>query len=346
MHRRDFLRTLTATALAGNTFCSLTDQNAQANEPAQSQAMTVTGGIDPAKLGTVLPHEHVMVDFVGADEVSRDRYDRDQVFRTVLPHLKEVRRKGCDTLVECTPAYLGRDAVLLKQLSEASGMQIITNTGYYGARDGTFLPEHAHEESPNQLAGRWLDEWKKGIEDTAIRPGFIKIGVDNGPLRKVNQKLVQAAARTHLESGLAIACHTGDGAAAMQEISILKDEGVDLSAWIWVHAQNERNTDLHRRAAEQGGWVEFDGIRTNSIDLHVRLVQNMKEHNLLDHVLLSHDAGWYSVGQTDGGDFRRYTALFDEFLPALKQADFEEEEIQLLTVTNPARAFAVRVRNR
>jgi phosphotriesterase-related protein len=72
----------------------------------------------------------------------------------------------------------------------------------------------------------------------------------------------------------------------------------------------------------------------------------MKERNLLGRVLVSHDAGWYSVGEPSGGNFRSFTTLFHEFLPALKAKGFSEEEIQRLTVKNPAEAFAVRIRAR
>ena len=91
--------------------------------PTASPAIeTVTGPIEADRLGLTLMHEHVLVDFIGADQVGPGRYDADQAFATVLPHLKQVRTLGCDTLVECTPAYLGRDPVLLKRLSEASGI--------------------------------------------------------------------------------------------------------------------------------------------------------------------------------------------------------------------------------
>ena len=298
----------------------------------------------PEQLGATLPHEHVLVDFIGADQVSRQRYDRDEVFSVVLPHLKRLRSAGCRALVECTPAWLGRDPLLLKRLADASGLTILTNTGYYGARQGKFLPAHAFEETADQLAGRWLHEWREGIEGTGIRPGFIKIGVDGGPLTDVNRKLVQAAARTHLQSGLTIAAHTGDGQAALEQLEILRAEGVSPSAWIWVHAQNEQNGDLHVRAGRQGAWVEFDGVGPQSIDRHVGLVETMRKHELLDRVLISHDAGWYSVGEPRGGDFRPYDTLFTDFLPALKTAGLSDSDIELLTVTNPAKAFSIGVR--
>lgn len=339
LNRRRFVEIST-----GSLAAFLCGRATSADESAPREIMTVTGRVPAEQLGRTLPHEHVLVDFIGADQVSPDRYDRDEVFNTVLPHLKQVRAAGCDTLVECTPAYLGRDPLLLKRLSEASGLRLLTNTGYYGAVQGKFLPAHTHTETADQLAERWLREWRKGIDDTGIRPGFIKIGVDAGPLSEVNSKLVRAAARAHLDSGLTVACHTGDGAAAMQELAILREDGVDPSAWIWVHAQNERNQDLHVRAAEQGGWVEFDGLQPDSLDRHVELVSAFKRRGLLGRVLVSHDAGWYSVGEASGGRFRPYTTLFEQFVPRLRAEGFSTDEIDQLTVGNPVDAFAIRVR--
>ncbi len=209
---------------------------------------------------------------------------------------------------------------MLQRLAEISGLHLLTNTGYYGANGGKHLPAHARTESAEALARRWADEWRDGIEGTGIRPGFIKIGTDAGPLPEVNQKLVRAAARAHLASGLTIAAHTGDGRAAIQELAILEEEGVHDSAFIWVHAQNERDTALHARAAASGAWVEFDGISPQAIARHVELVRAMKARGLLGRVLLSHDAGWYHVGEPRGGDYWPYDTLMAQFVPALRAA--------------------------
>ena len=48
---------------------------------------SVTGPIAADRLGITLMHEHVLVDFIGAGEVSPSRYDPDQVFTVALPHL-------------------------------------------------------------------------------------------------------------------------------------------------------------------------------------------------------------------------------------------------------------------
>jgi phosphotriesterase-related protein len=304
---------------------------------------TVTGPIRSETLGVTLMHEHVLVDFIGASEVSRSRYDADVVFRTVLPYLEQVRKLGCDALVECTPAYLGRDPQLLKRLSEASGVRILTNTGYYGAAKDKHVPAFAFTETADQLAARWTREAERGLDDTltkpAIKPAFMKIGVDEAPLSEIDAKLVRAAAITHRATGLPIASHTGTGAAAMAELDLLEAAGVPLSAFIWVHAQSERDDSFHDLAVRRGAWLEFDGISPASVARHLELVQRMKHQGRLDRVLVSHDAGWYHVGEPGGGQFRPYTTLFTDFIPGLQRAGFSDAEVRQLLVDNPRRAL-------
>jgi phosphotriesterase-related protein len=313
-------------------------------KPPDRQVMTVLGLVRADELGPTLPHEHIFLDFIGAAEVSKARYDPDQIFEATLPHLEQLKDLGCDALVECTPAYIGRDAALLKRLAKESGLHLLTNTGYYGAGRNKFLPRHAMTENADELAARWLVEWRDGIEGTGVQPGFIKIGVDSGKLSDVHRKLVRAAARAHLACGLTIAAHTGEGEAAFEELQVLKAEGVAPGAFIWVHAQNERDPEVHARAASLGAWVEFDHVSPKDLGRHVQLVQAMKERHLLHRVLVSHDAGWYEIGRPNGGQFRPYDTLFKEFLPALKEAGFSEDEIRQLLVVNPREAFTIQVR--
>ncbi len=302
---------------------------------------TVTGPIDSGELGQALPHEHVMVDFAEVDEVGPERYDRSEVVKTMRPYLNALSSAGGQILFECTPAFLGRDPVLLRRLSKATGVRIVTNTGYYGAREDQHVPDHAYSDSVDALAARWINEWNEGIGDTDIRPGFIKIGVDPGPLSSIDEKLVRAACRAHLETGLTIASHTGPAHPAFEQLSILDEEGVDFSAWIWVHAQNAKNGARYVEAARQGAWVELDGYEPENTDQYLQWLRTMREHDLLHRVLLSHDNGWYSVGEPEGGDVQSYTPIFTELIPALRDEGFTNDEIRQLVVTNPANAFAV-----
>ncbi len=305
----------------------------------RQQVSTVTGSVSPEKLGVVLPHEHVLVDFIGADRVSRSRYDPEEVYRVALPYLQRLRQAACRTLAECTPAYLGRDPRLLQRLSRASGLYILTNTGWYGAANDRYLPARAYSLTAEQIAAEWIAEAQKGIEGTGIRPGFIKIGVDPEP-SEVDMRLLEAAALTHRKTGLTIASHTGPGAAARQQIERLEQMGVRPSAFIWVHAQMESDKSIHVWAAERGAWVEFDGVSPETVEQHVELILHLRQKGLLSRVLVSHDAGWYQVGEPNGGPFREYTTLWTHLIPALRKAGLSDGEIEQLTAKNPQRAFA------
>ena len=303
---------------------------------------TVTGPVAADALGVTLSHEHVLVDFIGADRVSPARYDRDAAFATALPHLQRIHARGCRTLVECTPAYIGRDVVLLERLSRASGLHILTNTGYYGAAGDKFLPPHAFTESAAQLAARWIREAHEGIDGTPVKPAFMKIGVDAGPLSAVDRTLVRAAAATHAATGLPICSHTGDGVAARAQMAVLAQAATPPDAFVWVHAHNETDGAVHVEIARQGAWVSFDGVSPESLERHVAMVVAMRAAGVLDRVLVSQDAGWYHVGEPGGGTYRPHDLLFTAFLPALGTAGLSSTEIRRIIVDNPRRALTPR----
>lgn len=341
MKRRTFLSKVgvVAVAAAAGTRARMAEGEAGGARWIQ----TVRGKIPAGELGRTLAHEHVLVDFIGAELVSPTRYEADEVVRVVLPHLKQARDLGARALVECTPAFLARDPRLLVRLSEASGLHLLTNTGLYGARKNIFLPAYAHTESAEQLAARWTAEARDGIAGTGVRPGFIKSGVDAEPvLSAVQRKLVAAAALTHAATGLTIAVHTGRGP-GLEQLDVLKEHGVGAAAWVWVHAQGAKDEDLFA-AAERGAWISCDGLNRNSVTRHLHLCREFKRRALLGRVLLSHDAGWFDPAKPGGGTFRPFDLLFAVFLPLLRENGFSETEIDQVTVRNPAEAFAVRVR--
>lgn len=306
--------------------------------------MTVSGEIPAAQMGKTLIHEHVLVDFIGAGKISYDRWNREEVMKKVLPFLQEAKQAGVKTFFDCTPAFLGRDPLLLKTLAKKSGLHIITNTGYYGAVDNKYLPAWTKEETAQQLAQRWIKEYKDGIEGTGVRPGFIKISVNEGKLSDLHQKLVRAAAITHLETGLTICSHTGKAPAAFEQLDILQTMRVKPDAFVWVHAQAESDKALHAKAARLGAWVSLDAIGWGEFENYADAIARLKEQQLLHRVLISHDAGWYQPGEPEGGKFIGFTNIFTKVIPLLKQKGFTETDIDQLLVKNPVQAFTTGIK--
>ncbi|MBW6535286.1 MAG: phosphotriesterase [Mariniphaga sp.] len=310
----------------------------------QPQIITVSGPISDGEMGKTLHHEHLLVDFIGADSTGYHRWNKDSVVAKVLPYLLEIKQLGYKTLVECTPAYLGRDPELLKILTEKSGIQLITNTGYYSAVDAKFLPPHAFTESAEELAQRWIEESQNGIEGTGVFPGFIKIAVERKSLEAIHEKIVKAACITHKATGLTIMSHTGPAIPAIEQLEILEKNGIHSSAFIWTHAQNEPDNKKHIDAARKGAWIAFDNFSEKQLNRYVKFALEMKKEGLLQKVLFSHDAGWYRPGEPNGGEFQGFTGIDELLIPALGKNGLSQQDIHQLFVLNPAEAFKVKQR--
>ncbi len=342
MKRRHFLRAFSAAsvaALAGAGRPIVAAQDAL-------QIMTVRGPIGRRQMGFTLTHEHLLASFQPYAEWVKAplSYERGEVEQRMLPYLQRIASLGCKTFVDATAVGLGRDAALLRRMSELSGLHIITVTGNYAAFEHKFLPPYVIRDSEQALAQRWIDEWKHGIDGTDVKPGFIKLGFNGGPLDDAERKLIRAAAIAHRATGLTIGAHTGPATAAIEELAELERLGVHPSAWIWIHAQNEKDLAKHEAAARRGAWISFDGVAPESLGAHVEAIAFLRGKGLLKRVLTSQDAGWYTVGEPQGGKPRGYDTVFTGLIPALRKRGFTNADIDTLFVENPAEAFAVRVR--
>lgn len=324
------------------TLYSCISHRAHTSKQVAGSIMTVSGPIGTDSMGFTLTHEHLFSIF-GMDAEENTTYHIDELLSTVLPFLQKAKAAGCKTIVDCTTMYFGRNVDILKTLAEKSGLHILTNTGIYGAANGKYIPPYAYTETAEELANRWIDEWKNGIDQTGIRPGFIKLAINSGPLKAIDKKLLQAGALTHLATGLTIAVHTTDNAeAAFQQLTILREYGVSPEAWIWTHAHVLTKNEPLLEAAKMGAWISFDGYQPQKKERFLQGLHTLKEAGYLNRVLLSHDANSYpQKGKTPS---RSSLSIITDFIPALLADGFTESDIDTLTVTNPANAFEIKIR--
>ncbi len=290
-----------------------------------------------------LSHEHLLVDFIGADSIQPDSWNHDTIVKQMLPYLEELKEFNVSYFVDATPNYLGRDVLLLEKIANKTNLKIITNTGFYGARNSKFIPQYAIKMPAKQLAQIWIDEYENGINKTSIKPGFIKIGIDNAdPLDVLHQKLVKSAAITHLQTGLTIASHTGKAKGLWPQLNILKEMGVSPKSFIWVHAQEEDDNNNYLKAAEMGCWISLDGLGWE-LEKHIEKLVFAKNNGILNSVLISHDSGWFDP-QKEKQTIKRYTNIFKKLYPELKARGFTDDEFKLLLSVNPSRAFNLKIR--
>ncbi len=304
-----------------------------------NKVITVTGEIPSEKLGLTLPHEHILVDFIGVDKVGKHRYEADEVKNVMLPYLSEIKDLGVNTFVDCTPMYLARDVKILKDLAKKTKLNILTNTGIYGRNP--YIPDYAYNSSIEELADQWIMEFKEGIEKTKVKPGFIKTAVDEGKFTSIEKKLIEVAALASSETNLTIATHTCFGEKALQIIGVLDQYNISPQKWIFVHANIEENLDLINKVAEQGAWIELDGVGQGQDDKILMIVETLIKEDYQDQILLSQDAGCYFVGEPGGGEIRAFSYLFTHFLPKLRQNGISEDLIDKFTCQNPRNAYSI-----
>jgi predicted metal-dependent phosphotriesterase family hydrolase len=302
---------------------------------------TVLGAVKNSALGITLPHEHIMVGFIEGGNLSNNDYDFDNVIERILPNLKALKQAGCNTFVDCTPKYLGRDVFILRELSIKSGLNIVTNTGFYKE---PYLPAFVYDMKEVELAELWIKETRDGIDSSGVLPGFIKIALNEGKLIPIQIKILKAAAIASKATGLAIQCHTVGGTAISEAAAILKEESFDLNNFIWVHADTEGDLTYHNKLAVLGMWIEVDSIGYRPYEEHIRLLKDLIDLGLEDKILISQDSGWYNIGQVNGGEIRPYHKIFTEFIPLAITSGISKELINKFLIQNPAAALSLRNR--
>ena len=306
------------------------------------QIHSIKGPIEIDSLGLILPHEHLFTDLRGPWVPDYAQGEPSAVVKVVEPYLAAASAAGVTALVECSTVGVGRNLPVLRSLADVTSIHIIAPTGVY--RDA-YIPETLREISEHDLAELWTTELTEGIEGTSIRAGFIKLAMsDDGPTALEIRNL-KAAVKASQNTGAVIASHTIGGKVAKKEMDVLEEAGLDLQRFIWIHAQTEPDISILEEAARRGAYVELDSVgaphqsQTELLETTIALI----EAGFADHLLLSHDAGWYNPARSDGlpeEGFRGYTALARDFLPGLLKRGINEEQIRLITVNNPAKAFA------
>jgi len=303
---------------------------------------TVNGKVPVQALGLILPHEHLFTDLRGPLAPGYAQADPEAVARVMEPYLAAAHAVGVTALVECSTVGVGRNLAVLQRLAGVTPIHLIVPTGVYRQ---AFTPSPLLEMSAQSLAELWVHELTQGIEGSDVRAGFIKVAVsDDGP-SPLEVRNLKAAALASRETGAAVVSHTVGGALLRGELDVLEAAGMDLRRFVWAHAGLEPDLAVHRQAARRGLYLSFDtiGAEWQPQRLLLEATLALVEAGHADRLLLSHDAGWYDPSQPDGrpeGGIRGYTALVEQFIPALRARGVTEDLVHLITVTNPAHALA------
>jgi predicted metal-dependent phosphotriesterase family hydrolase len=310
-----------------------------------SRAETVRGPIDPADLGWVLPHEHTAIALWHV----ANRWDYWELRRdepVIADELGKFVAAGGSTVVDLTLPGVGRDPAWLVGLAEATGLHVVMGSGWY--RDAYYPAEALIDRrSVDDLAAEIVREATEGVGDSGVRAGIIgEIGTDKPWLSAREERVHRAAARAARRTGLAITTHAVQSTVGLDQLAVFEEEGADLSRVVIGHADSNPSLAYHLAIVERGATVEFDflGMSFSPLERHGggRIVESICELLGRGHggqILLSQDVCHDSQLTRYGG--HGYAYLAATFLPRLRTAGVNDDEIRTMTVDNPRRLLTI-----
>ena len=297
---------------------------------------TTLGPRSSAELGFILPHEHIFVDLRTWDTPGYAQAEVEDVIQLMAPELIRAQAAGVTAIVECSTVGVGRRADIDHAVSEAAQLPVVVPTGVYRE---PWIPDWVQAASEARLAEWMLGELQGEIEDSGVQAGWIKLSAGDDGLTACETKILRAAATAGRKTNAVIGSHTIRGRVVRDQLDIIEAMGYAPERFIWIHTQVEPEFALHLEIARRGAWLEYDAIG-NDDENDLLNIQRLLDADLGDHLLLSHDRGWYDPALPGGGVPKPYTYLPDQFLPKLRATGVDEVTIRQLTHVNPYRAFA------
>jgi phosphotriesterase-related protein len=250
-------------------------------------------------------------------------------------------------------------------VSEGSGVHIVITTGFY-SRDS--WPESFLEMGLAEMEAHMMQEVEKGLEGTDVRPGHVKVAIEED-FSEPEVNALRAGARVARRTGFSMTVHQGMllGPDAGPKIAdLLAEEGIGFDRVVIAHNDgNFVEHELRKLILDPESWgLQLDIARALlerglnlSIDCFghywdaevlgvgptpdwqrmaglVKLIQEGHARQLV----LGTDTFVKILLRRFGGD--GYCRLTNFVVPSLESVDVSAEEIQQITVDNPARILA------
>jgi phosphotriesterase-related protein len=305
---------------------------------------TATGPVDTRSLGQTLMHEHIVTLPHSVRANVPDAWDLEAVIDHCVDRVRDVMTRGVRTIVDLTTVDLDRDVVLVAEIARRSGCNVIVATGSW------WRPPRFFATAPIEwLVDLWTREITRGIGDTGIRAGIIKLATHQEGVTPAIEKMLRAGARAHRATGVPISTHTDAFTRRGEDQQrIFAEEGVDLSRVIIGHSGDSTDLDYLRGLLARGSTLGMDRFgldRITPFEQRVDTVAALCREGYAGQMVLSHDASAYS-GSFPGADDRaallprwHYNHIHDDVLPALRARGVSQAQIEQMLVENPRRLF-------
>ena len=300
-----------------------------------SEVMTVTGPVRASDLGFTLMHEHLLLDLLKDSwSVNNLLYEPDLATLEVMRY----RDAGGVTLVDLTNRGLGQRPLAVRSIAEETGLQIVLGCGWY--REPYYDP-CLHRWYVDRMAEQMIADLTVGIDDTGVRAGIIgELGAHERWVSPVEERMLRAGARAQRKTGVTLTTHGTKSPVALQQLDILREEGVDPARIVVGHSHSWPYPDFHEEIVRRGAWLSFDTMSdSNEYELGkmIRLIKAVLEAGHIDRLLLSHDVCYRTHYVSYGGS--GYDFISTRLLAHLAKIGVTDDMFEQIMVENPRRAL-------
>lgn len=295
---------------------------------------TVKGQMEAKDLGITMCHEHLALN------LTRIRGDDDSDFSCEALIMEEVKRMmeyGVQTVIEVTCNDMGRDVNQLLRISKACDLNIVCATGFYLWQ---YHPKHIQDGDVEAICDIFCRDIQEGIDGTTVKAGVIgEVASSQYEIAPSEQKVLSAAARASIRTGMAVTTHCQLGAMALEQSALLQKEGMDPDKIILGHLDLSNEREYHCKVLETGVNIGFDTIgKTSYLSDEDRAdnLMHLLERGFEGHIVLSQDISrksYLAVNKTHAG----YMRVMKDFVPLLKKKGIQQKTLDKLLITNPAR---------
>lgn len=347
------------------------------NKELSGKIQTVLGPVEPASLGPVSTHEHLLIDFTCMFKPPAEASVRHRAYQpitlenlgwvrynylssldnlllvdeeTAIAEALLYRRAGGGAIVDATTLGIGRDPLALARIARATGLSIIMGAGYYV---DAVHPADMKSRTEGDIARQIIAEVTTGVGDTGVKAGIIgEIGC-TWPLTDNERKVLRAAALAQRETGAAILIHPGRNEKAPQEIlEVLAEAGADLDRTIMGHLDRTvADFGTLLRIAQTGCYLEYDLFGNESSYYPLSDFDMLSDAQRLGYIMRLIAEG-YSQRIVIAQDIctkhrlvkyggHGYGHILENIVPRMRRKGVSEQDIQAILVDNPARVLAL-----
>ncbi len=306
---------------------------------------SVLGPIDTAALGFTLMHEHILSSSAGVSENYPELLGP-RFMERIVQGLTQVKKGGIDTIVDATTLDLGRDVKALAEASRRSGVNIIVCTGWW-----LEMPRFISTVSSDQFAKLFVREIREGIAGTNIKAGILKAASDISGVTSFEETILRAVARAHLETNVPIMLHSySPGQVGCQQLSILKEEGVDPRRVKMDHSNDTTDVEYLTGLLEQGCCLGLDRYPGRNVSplARTKTMKALIDAGYAGRLLPSHDWSLVSVTAETSPQMQAerekrnpygYLYMKKVVLPQLREMGVSEVVLNGLCVDGPRNFF-------